>query len=86
MSNLELYDSDFNLWLSNTIENLQQRNFAALDLDHLIEELQTLGKSEKKSLRSNLMILLAHLLKLSVQADVPETMKVSWYIAFSNEM
>jgi len=38
-----------------------------------------LGKSDKNALESNLVILLAHLLKLNVQADVPDTIKTSWY-------
>jgi len=38
-----------------------------------------LGKSEKRTLESNLMILLAHLLKLKVQHDAPPSMKDSWY-------
>ena len=79
MTPTELYDQDFNLWLEQTIDHLQHQNFVSLDLKNLIEELQTLGKSEKKSLRSNLMILVSHLLKLTVQFDVPETMKISWY-------
>jgi hypothetical protein len=79
MTPTELYDQDFNLWVEQTIHHLQHQNFVSLDLEHLIEELQTLGKSEKKSLRSNLMILIAHLLKLTIQFDVPETMKMSWY-------
>ncbi|MGK7932146.1 MAG: DUF29 domain-containing protein [Microcystaceae cyanobacterium] len=74
-----LYDKDFNLWLDVTIEQLEGRNFTDLDTVNLIEELKELGKSEKNALESNLMILLAHLLKLRVQADVPETMKGSWY-------
>jgi hypothetical protein len=38
-----------------------------------------LGKSEKNTLRSNLKILLAHLLKLKIQHDAPDSMKGSWY-------
>ena len=38
-----------------------------------------MGKSEKNTLKSNLMILLAHLLKLKVQSDAPDSMKISWY-------
>jgi len=38
-----------------------------------------LGKSEQNALKSNLMILLAHLLKVKVQFDAPDTMKISWY-------
>jgi hypothetical protein len=74
-----LYEQDFNLWIEETIQNLQNREFESLDVEHLIEELVDLGKSEKNALKSNLKILLAHLLKLKVQNDAPETMKSSWY-------
>ncbi|MDJ0846424.1 DUF29 domain-containing protein [Crocosphaera sp.] len=74
-----LYETDFNLWLEETISKLENNQFQALDKVHLIEELKDLGKAEKNALETNLMILLAHLLKLTVQADVPDTMKNSWY-------
>ena len=38
-----------------------------------------MGKSEKRALESNLMVLLAHLLKLKIQHDAPDSMKGSWY-------
>jgi hypothetical protein len=78
MSNT-LYDYDFQKWIEQTVKQLRNREFAALDIEHLIEELIDLGKSEKNTLRSNLTILLAHLLKLMVQHDVPDMMKGSWY-------
>ncbi len=74
-----LYENDFNLWLEYTIKQLEKQQFQALDIEHLVEELKDLGKSEKRLLESNLMILIAHLLKLKVQFDAPETMKNSWY-------
>ena len=74
-----LYDRDLQLWIEQTIQQLQNREFAALDVEHLIEELVDLGRAEKNALKSNLTILLAHLLKLRVQNDVPEQMKGSWY-------
>ncbi|MGK7872394.1 MAG: DUF29 domain-containing protein [Xenococcaceae cyanobacterium] len=74
-----LYDQDIQLWIEQTIRQLQNREFESLDLEHLIEELTDLGKSEKNTLKSNLKILLAHLLKLKVQHEVPDTMKASWY-------
>jgi hypothetical protein len=74
-----LYKQDFNRWLEQTIHQLQTHEFGALDIEHLIEELADLGRSEKNSLKGNLMILLAHLLKLKVQQDVPDRMKGSWY-------
>jgi hypothetical protein len=78
MSNA-LYDNDLQLWVGETIKHLQNGNFEALDIEHLVEELTDLGRSEKNALKSNLMILLAHLLKLRVQHDAPNTMKTSWY-------
>lgn len=74
-----LYDQDFQLWLDMTIHQLKERDFGALDLEHLIEELIDLGKSEQASLESHLEILIAHLLKLKVQNDAPEMIKGSWY-------
>lgn len=78
MSNT-LYNRDLQLWIEQTVQQLQNRDFESLDLEHLIEELVDLGKSERNTLKSNLTILLAHLLKLMVQHDVPNMMKASWY-------
>jgi hypothetical protein len=58
-----LYDQDFHQWLEKTINQLEQKDFNNLDIDHLIEELKDLGKSDKNALESNLVILLAHLLR-----------------------
>ncbi|MEB3312228.1 MAG: DUF29 domain-containing protein [Snowella sp.] len=73
-----LYDQDFQLWIEQTIKQLENSDFEQLDRQHLIEELADLGKSEKRALESNLMILLAHLLKLKVQSDAPAMMQQSW--------
>ncbi len=78
MSNT-LYDRDLQLWIERTIGQLRYGKFEQLDIENLIEELTDLGKSEKNALRSNLKILLIHLLKLKVQSDVSDTMKSSWY-------
>lgn len=74
-----LYDKDFQLWIDETIASLKNRDFDALDIEHLIEELADLGKSEKRELESNLVVLLAYLLKITVQKDVPNIMKTLWF-------
>lgn len=74
-----LYDRDLQRWIEQTIQQLRAREFGSLDVEHLIEELVDLGKAEKNALKSNLTILLAHLLKLRVQHDVPDMMKGSWF-------
>jgi hypothetical protein len=67
------------LWTEQTIQQLQNHEFESLDIEHLIEELVNLGKSEKNTLISNLKIFLTHLLKFKIQHDVPDSMKGSWY-------
>jgi Domain of unknown function DUF29 len=58
-----LYDQDFSLWLEATASRLKARDFDHIDLKNLIEEIETLGRSEKRELRSRLEVLLAHILK-----------------------
>jgi len=74
-----LYNQDFEQWLAEIANCLRYQDFDRLDIENLIEELNDLGKSSKTALESNLTILLAHLLKLLVQSDAPDTMKNSWY-------
>jgi hypothetical protein len=78
-----LYENDFDLWLEQTVNQLENQQFEQLDLEHLIEELMDLGKSDKRSLESNLMILIAHLLKLKIQQEAPEMMKGGWFDSVS---
>jgi hypothetical protein len=62
-----LYDKDYYLWIENTVKLLQQQQFNEIDLINLIEELEDMGRSEKRAISSNLRILLMHLLKYKYQ-------------------
>ena len=64
-----LYDTDFNLWSDKTSQALHQRDVESLDWDNLIEEVETLGRSEKNALENNLEKVLMHLLKWKYQSD-----------------
>lgn len=64
-----LHDQDFNLWVESTIELLQQKRFDKLDIENLISEVENMGNNDKKSVKSNLRILLMHLLKWQYQPD-----------------
>jgi hypothetical protein len=66
---LKLYDQDFYLWLKTTAQLLKEKQFNQIDLENLIEEIETMGRSEKKSLKSNLIVLLLHLLKWQYQPN-----------------
>lgn len=76
-----LYNQDYSLWLETTIEKLREHQFQSVDIDNLIEELETLGRSEKKALRSYLRLIVMHLLKWQYQ---PEKRSKSWKITIRN--
>jgi len=59
----ELYEQDILRWSEDTVAKLKARDFEHLDLEHLIEEVEALGISQKKELTSRLIVLLEHLLK-----------------------
>lgn len=64
MSDLEaLYQTDFAAWAKRHVELLRARRFGELDIEHLLDELSDMGKSERRELESRLLILVAHLLK-----------------------
>lgn len=62
-SHQSLYESDFLLWTQDTVTKLKSRDFEHLDLDNLIEEIESLGNSYRDELESRLETLLAHCLK-----------------------
>ncbi len=71
----DLYNQDYALWLEATCQQLTERRFADLDLSNLLEELGDMGRSEKRALISNLIVVLMHLLKYAYQ---PEKRSNSW--------
>ena len=58
-----LYDRDILLWVEDTVAKLKSHDFENLDLDNLIEEVESLGISQRNELSSRLLVLLEHLLK-----------------------
>jgi len=63
----QLYETDFNRWLEKTAILLKKGDLKNLNLENLIEELDSLGKNDQNALKSNLRILLMHLLKYRFQ-------------------
>ncbi len=64
-----LYDADFHAWTQQQAELLRDGQLQALDLDHLAEEIESMGASERRELGSRLNVLLTHLLKYRFQPD-----------------
>ena len=62
-----LYETDFNLWLRETVNLLRKGEVEKLDLENLAEEIEDMGNNRKDSLESNLIRVLQHLLKWKYQ-------------------
>lgn len=65
----ELYERDYTAWAKRQIDLLRKGRFTDLDIRHLVEELEDMGRSERNELESRLTILLAHLLKWQFQYE-----------------
>lgn len=84
ISLVSLYETDYQLWLDSTVAQLRSHNFGNLDLDHLIEEIESLGKSDKRALSSFLMRLCEHLLKLMYWESEREACFRGWNLEVTN--
>jgi hypothetical protein len=62
-----LYDSDFYAWSREQAELLRKGDLAQADIEHIAEEIDSMGRTEKRELISRLEVLLLHLLKWRFQ-------------------
>ena len=66
-----LYETDYNLWVLETVKQLENKEFNTVDWDNLLEELSDLSRREKRKLKNFLRRLFEHLLKLNYwQAEI----------------
>jgi hypothetical protein len=75
MSNSSLYERDFYAWTNEQAALLREGRVAQADLANIAEEIESMGRSEKRELVSRLTMLLLHLLKWQVQPGLRGT---SW--------
>jgi hypothetical protein len=62
-----LYQTDYSTWAIRTAELIRTGRYTELDVEHLLEELSDMSKSDRHELENRLTILLAHLLKWEYQ-------------------
>ena len=63
------YEKDIIVWATEQAALLRAGKLSALDIEHIAEEIEDVGKSEKRELSSRVAMLLSHLLKWEYQAD-----------------
>ena len=63
------YNADIIQWARQQAALLRAGRFSALDIEHIAEEIEDVGKSEERELESRLAVLIAHLLKWQYQPE-----------------
>ena len=64
-----LYETDFYAWANEQASLLRAGKLSGADIQHIAEEIESMGKSERRELISRLTILLSHLLKWRFQPE-----------------
>jgi hypothetical protein len=82
MADPSLYDQDFYAWANEQAALLRAGNLSAADIEHIAEEIESMGKTEKRELISRLTVLLLHLLKWQYQ---PLLQGASWRVTIINQ-
>lgn len=75
MKRKQKYEKDFYAWAIHNAKMLRERRLSEIDIENIAEEIESLGKSEKRELLNRLAVLLAHLLKWKFQ---PAKQSNSW--------
>lgn len=76
-----LYDRDYYQWLTETAYLLSEGRLSEMDVPNLLDEIEAMGKSQKRAISSYLRVLLLHLLKWKYQ---PEKRTGSWRSSIRN--
>lgn len=77
-----LYDVDFHDWLMEQADAIKRRSANELDWDNLAEEVESLGRSQRSSLRSRLKQIVQHVLKWEHQ---PERRTYGWKLTINEQ-
>ena len=77
-----LHDLDFYAWTQQQVDLLKSGNLVDVDVKHLIEEIESMGASERRELIDRLAVLLAHLLKWYYQ---PSFRGRSWQLTIKEQ-
>ena len=63
------FDADYYAWSNDQARRLRRSKPAGLDWENLAEEVESLGRSDKRAVGSALKVILEHLLKWQFQPD-----------------
>jgi hypothetical protein len=72
------YECDYYGWIQHNVRAIRERRLKEVDWPNVAEELEDMGKSERRALRSQLARLISHLLKWRYQPEGRRISEHSW--------
>jgi hypothetical protein len=79
---LTTYKQDIVAWAQEQAQFIRAGRFDLLDLEHIADEIDDVGKSEARELQSRMAVLIGHLLKYQYQ---PERRSTSWALTIREQ-
>ena len=76
------HETDFYAWTQQQVQLIKTKQFHQLDWENITEEIEDMGRSEKRQLESRLEILIMHLLKWQYQ---PNLRSRSWQLTIKEQ-
>jgi len=82
MTEAVTYEADFHAWVMSNARLLREGKLTELDAEHIAEELESMGASERRELLNRLQVLLLNLLKYQYQ---PKRRGKSWLLTINHQ-
>ena len=79
-----LHERDYNLWIEEIKKAIANRNLENMDWDNLLDEIDDMGKSDKRALRSYTQRLIEHIFKIKYWKSEREQALNGWKIEVVN--
>lgn len=76
------YNKDFYKWALHNADLIRQNKFSDVDIEHIAEEIESMGRNNRRELINRFSVLLAHLLKWQFQ---PVKRSKSWILTIKNQ-
>ncbi len=80
----ELYTRDFYSWAMQQADALRRRDYAAVDWENVIEEIEDVGRSERRTWTSHCAVLVEHMLRLEHWKSEDYEGGKSWFVSIRN--
>lgn len=80
----QIYERDLNLWREQIAIAIKNKDYESIDWDDLLEEIEDMGKSEQRALKSYTRRLIQHILKIKYWESERDRNKKHWEIEIKN--